>query len=493
MLVELLVISPLLAAVQSGAARTSIVAAYAFLLSVPLGWVSGAGGSLEHLTGVLAVLIGGLLAVTVASLREAREHDAVRLTMQYDVARVLSEASSLEQAVPRLLEAITSAIGWKQAYFWEVRGASALRCMAGWHEPGTEPGDFERVTRELVLRRGFGLPGRAWDAGKPVWVEDVLADESFTRGQEAAREGLHSAVAFPVATPHGVKAAIEVFADEPHEPDRQLIDLLESLGWQIGEFFETLTAQAALRESEAHKSAVLASALDCVISIDDRGWVTEWNNAAERTFGIPAAEAIGREMAELIVPPHLREGHRSGLRRCVETGEGRLLGRRVELVGQRADGTQFPVELALSRIPGSNPALFTGAVRDITERRRAESEREQLLQAEQRARLDATQTRDQLEAMLRGVPDAVTAEAADGHLLFANDAAVETFGFGSLDELLGASAERVMGRFEVLDESGRPLSADQLPARRAFAAGEPADALLRLRVRETGEERWAVL
>ena len=177
----------------------------------------------------------------------------------------------------------------------------------------------------------------------------------------------------------------------------------------------------------------------------------------------------------------------------VETGESTLLGQRVELTGMRADGTEFPVELALDAIAGTDPPMFTGTIRDITDRRRAEKEREELLRLEQLARVDATQARDQLEAILRGVADAVTAQAPDGRLLFANEAAVELLGYESSDALLAAPIAEILDRFEILDESGRPFPVDRLPGRRALAEGVGGEVVLRFRVRATGEERWSAV
>jgi PAS domain S-box-containing protein len=102
--------------------------------------------------------------------------------------------------------------------------------------------------------------------------------------------------------------------------------------------------------------------------------VVEFNPAAERTFGYRSEDAIGREMAELIVPPDLRESHRRGLARVLAGGEPRVLDKRFEIEAVRADGTRFPVELAIARIDVPGPPVFTGYLRDITERRRAETE-----------------------------------------------------------------------------------------------------------------------
>lgn len=135
-------------------------------------------------------------------------------------------------------------------------------------------------------------------------------------------------------------------------------------------------AERALRASEARKTAMFEAALDSVISMDHEGRVTEFNPAAERTFGYPREEVIGREMASLIIPPALRERHRAGLARYLATGEGRILGQRIEMPAVRADGSELIVELTVARIPVEGPPFFTAFLRDITERKRAERELE---------------------------------------------------------------------------------------------------------------------
>jgi PAS domain S-box-containing protein len=132
---------------------------------------------------------------------------------------------------------------------------------------------------------------------------------------------------------------------------------------------------AAITGGEARLRAILDAALDCVISIDHRGLVTYFNTAAEQTFGYGAEEVIGRELAEVIVPPSLRDAHRAGLARQLETGKERILGRRIELTAMRRDGTEFPIELTITRIDLPEAPAFTGYVRDITERQQAERQR----------------------------------------------------------------------------------------------------------------------
>jgi PAS domain S-box-containing protein len=133
-------------------------------------------------------------------------------------------------------------------------------------------------------------------------------------------------------------------------------------------------AESALRASDTLKQAMLDAALDCIITMDHNGRVVEWNPAAEKTFGYSRAEALGKRLADLAVPPDLRERHRHGLRHFLATGEGPVLNTRIELPALRADGTIFPAEIAIAPIRSEGWPLFTGYVRDITERKRAELE-----------------------------------------------------------------------------------------------------------------------
>jgi diguanylate cyclase (GGDEF)-like protein/PAS domain S-box-containing protein len=124
----------------------------------------------------------------------------------------------------------------------------------------------------------------------------------------------------------------------------------------------------ALRRSETHRGAILDTALDAIITIDENGTIGEFNPSAERIFGYARSETIGRMLADLIIPPRLREAHRRGLERYLATGEGRVLDRRIEVPAMRADGTEFPAELTIIRVGSAGPAMFAGFVRDITER-----------------------------------------------------------------------------------------------------------------------------
>ena len=132
-------------------------------------------------------------------------------------------------------------------------------------------------------------------------------------------------------------------------------------------------ADQELAANEIRKTSVLNAALDCIITMDVEGRVVEFNPAAERTFGYRQTEAVGKLLADLIIPSDLRQSHRAGLERQRETGEHNVLGRRIETRGLRRDGEEFPVELTITRIQGGGgQTLYTGFLRDISDRHRAE-------------------------------------------------------------------------------------------------------------------------
>jgi PAS domain S-box-containing protein len=140
-----------------------------------------------------------------------------------------------------------------------------------------------------------------------------------------------------------------------------------------------LSAERSLSESEARKAALFEAALDAIVAIDAEGRITEFNPAAEATFGLPRNEILGRPIVDTIIPPHFRERHRRAFDRYLASGQSAILGRRLQLSGLHADGHEFPVELTVYRVPLPGPPTFSAFIRDLTESRRLE---EQLLQAQ---------------------------------------------------------------------------------------------------------------
>jgi len=165
--------------------------------------------------------------------------------------------------------------------------------------------------------------------------------------------------------------------------------------------------QQALAESERRKSAILSAALDAILTMDHEGLLIDLNPAAERIFGFQRGEALGRPLADLIIPERLRERHRQGLRHFLVTGEGPVMGRRIEIDALHARGHEYPVELSISVVGATAAPLFTATVRDISDRKAAEAElraaledRRILLESERVARGAAERLSDMKDEFL---------------------------------------------------------------------------------------------
>jgi PAS domain S-box-containing protein len=166
--------------------------------------------------------------------------------------------------------------------------------------------------------------------------------------------------------------------------------------------------------------AYLDSAIDCIITMDATGRVREFNPASERVFGFTRAEALGKELAELIIPARIRERHRQGLAHYLQTGEGPLLGKLIEIEALRRDGTEILVQLAISALEIDGSPIFTAYLRDITERRRAE------------------EANRRLAAIIESSGDAIISKDLDETITSWNREAERLFGY-SADEIIGKS------------------------------------------------------
>jgi PAS domain S-box-containing protein len=160
-----------------------------------------------------------------------------------------------------------------------------------------------------------------------------------------------------------------------------------SLNGVVIDVTKRVHAEEAVRVSEQRLRAVVGSALDAVITMDDAGTIVGWAGRAEAIFGWSSEEVVGKLLAEVVVPVPQRAAHQRGLARFLATGETRAIGRRLELSALRRDGREFPVELTVSHLQLKERSLFSAFVRDLTERKATEAalrEADALLQQSQR-------------------------------------------------------------------------------------------------------------
>ena len=193
-----------------------------------------------------------------------------------------------------------------------------------------------------------------------------------------------------------------------------------------------LIAERSEREVAALHRAIVDEALDCIITADRDGRILEFNPAAERTFGWTRDEAIGRLVAETVVPTRLRAAHLAGIRRYRETGEKPVLERRMEMTAIRRDGTEFPVELGLSAIARGSTTIFAAHIQDLTARKEAEKAI-RASEARKRAAEELLETQRLVERVADATPHILYLfDVQEQRLLYANKQMTRVLGYGPI-------------------------------------------------------------
>ena len=256
---------------------------------------------------------------------------------------------------------------------WDVDSeAGVLRCVEVWHTPEIDIAEFEQIVARATLAPGQGLAGEIWQQGEPRWNADLQSEHRSPGALIALKNGMGSVFGVPIKVNGEVRHVVEFFSPQVSLTDPELLQLLAVIASQLGLLIERKSAEEALRKSETRKAAILHSALDCIISFDGDGRILEFNPAAERAFGFRRSEALGRRRVGADRAAASARGFGSTRAMYELTNPGRSWSRRVELLGLRQDGSEFPAEVAVSRIKIDGKPLFTAFVRDISEREEAE-------------------------------------------------------------------------------------------------------------------------
>jgi PAS domain S-box-containing protein len=294
----------------------------------------------------------------------------------------LSDPSAIALAAAT---ALGSHLGVARAGYGEIDHAEQVVAV---EQDWTRDSAVASLAGEARILDAFG-PGVIADlrAGHTLVVEDSLNDpRSLGEAYAAtwASIGCRSLIVTPLIRNGRFRAILYVHEAMPRHWSSTEVTLVERVAQRTWDAVERARVEKELRDSEALKSAIVESALDCIITVTADSRVIEWNPAAERTFGYARDVALGRDLAALIIPPDLRERHRLGMARYLTTGDGPVLGKRIELEAQRHDSSRFPVELTINAIDISGRPHFTAYLRDLTDRKQAEAalrENEQRLRA----------------------------------------------------------------------------------------------------------------
>lgn len=196
--------------------------------------------------------------------RRRTEH---RLALQYAITRIVSRSIDFVEGTHEILETVCEGLGWQVGILWAVdHQDGVLRCVDVWHSPALDMKEFENACRSRTFSERVGLPGRIWASGKPAWIPNLKKDDNFPRAPFAERSGLRAGFGFPILLGDEVIGVIEFFSQDIRQPDEELLEMIGSVGSQIGQFQERKRAEEKLahllvRERSARADAEKANRL----------------------------------------------------------------------------------------------------------------------------------------------------------------------------------------------------------------------------------------
>ena len=260
-----------------------------------------------------------------------------RLIAEHAVCRILAVSGTLGNAAPGIIQAICESLDWDVGGLWMVdQNANVLRCVEVWHSPKVEVSAFVQDTRHHTYSSGVGLPGRIWASQSLAWIHDVTADANLPRATIAAKAGLHGAVGFPILGERDFFGVIEFFSREVREPDEELIEMMTTIGSQIGQFIERRQAQEELlRQEEEHRIArqiqqgLLPKAMPTLAGFRVSGRLATANSVGGDCFDFIPYLANGKETLLVVVAD--ASGH--GIAAALVMAETRAYMRALALIG----------------------------------------------------------------------------------------------------------------------------------------------------------------
>jgi PAS domain S-box-containing protein len=305
-------------------------------------------------------MFGVLLDIT------AHKQAELRSSAQYRITRALAQSAGLSEAAPQILRTVCEVLDWTVGNLWIVdRQAALLRCVEVWSPTDERGREFARAGRTHAFAEGVGLPGRVWQSRQPAWIPDVTVDANFPRSAAARAYGLHTAFSFPVLSSGEVFGVLEFFCRDIRPADDDLLEMMASVGAQIGQYIERLEVE----QEQKMLAAVVASSDDAIVSKNLSGIVTSWNASAERMFGFTQEEMVGTSITR-IIPLELLDDER----RILETiARGDRI-EHFETVRVTKFGRRLEVSLTISPIKDRWGRVIGAAkiARDITQRKQAE-------------------------------------------------------------------------------------------------------------------------
>jgi diguanylate cyclase (GGDEF)-like protein/PAS domain S-box-containing protein len=395
-------------------------------------WVEMSGMVVERDIDGRAVRCVGMF--TDISARKEAEQRAARLLDLYSALRrtihAILHMQNPESLFPEICRIAVEHANFHIATIRLLDPKTGLLNVVASH--GFDQPQFEAVEVSIDPEKdtGRGPSGIAIRENRPSICNDFFGSVFPDLWKKVALElNLNSFASFPFWRGGDPIGVLILYSSEKNYFDDALVDLLQEmmreLSFALDNFDQEKRRAAmeiALAESEKLKDAIFLASLDCIVSFDDTGRIVDINPAAERTFGYRRREAIGRQLADLLIAPESRDLQRRNIAELLTTGDSPMINRRVELMATHASGMTFPIEIAVAPIEIADKRLFSAYIRDISE----------LKQSQAILRDSEARYRQIIELS----PDAIFVHRKNKFLLV-NEACVKQLGMKNAEELLG--------------------------------------------------------
>ncbi len=229
---------------------------------------------------------------------EKRERN---ITIQYQVTRILSESTTYQKAIYETLKVVGQSLGWSFGALWTVHKYKDMMTLEEcWQSSHLKISAFKKTTEKLDFYEGEDLPGRVWSTQKPLWVDDVMLDEEFTRITAARKTGLHAAFVFPIINNNQFFGAIEFYSKNFQQPDKEIMTIMSAIGIQIFQYYERKLAEEKLKRSERQYRLVVENSYDLVTLLDLEGVILYASPSSKKILGMQPNKLIGRNTLDFV-------------------------------------------------------------------------------------------------------------------------------------------------------------------------------------------------
>lgn len=320
-------------------------------------------------------IVAGTVLVLAAVVAE-RKRAELRLVAHDATTHVLAEASTPKEVIPRAFQTICESLDWDMGALWHVdREAQVLRYGESWHRPSLGLLGFADASRLYTFAPGIGLPGRVWASEEPAWIVDVTQDANFPRAPMAAKAGLRSAFAVPLCLGSDILGVMEFFNRERRPPDDELLQMVATLGSQLGQFLERKHAEEALREGEERLRIALQAGQMGTWEWDITTGQVTWSETLEAIHGIAPGTFPGTYEAYCSdIHPEDRDRVTDTIAKTLAEGSDHWITYRIVLPDDRVRWVEGRGRLFVDDDEMGRPVRMSGVCMDITDRKHAEDQ-----------------------------------------------------------------------------------------------------------------------